>query len=167
MSTRCNVVITKKGKKDVILYHHHDGYPDGVGADLEKYLANKSFKTPSSCGNFLVGIEDDEYEKTVCLHGDIEYLYTIDLDANTIKCQEADNWDELKTKDVYTHQIKTKKGKEKKTIEISPRESYMILDVCQYALSKMTDDYIYGNYSREEIEKLGQRFGDLNIKNGW
>jgi hypothetical protein len=28
-------------------------------------------------------------------------------------------------------------------------------------------DYLFCNYSKEEIAKLGQRFGDMNLKNGW
>ena len=60
--------------------------------------------------------------------------------------------------------------KESEKIIITPRESYMILDCFQYVLSKMNDekiDYLFNNYSREEIAKLGQRFGDMNLKNGW
>ena len=55
-------------------------------------------------------------------------------------------------------------------VKISPRESYMILDCFQYVLMHMNQeklDYLYCNYSREEITKLGQKFGDMNLKNGW
>ena len=38
MSTRCNIIIKDRRDK-IILYHHHDGYPSGVGSDLKKYLA--------------------------------------------------------------------------------------------------------------------------------
>lgn len=60
--------------------------------------------------------------------------------------------------------------KEFESINITARESYMILDCFQYVLSKMNDekiDYLFCNYSKEEITKLGKRFGDMNLKNGW
>jgi len=60
--------------------------------------------------------------------------------------------------------------KESESVNITPRESYMILDCFQYVLSKMGEekiDYLFNNYSKEEIAKLGQRFGNINLKNGW
>lgn len=55
-------------------------------------------------------------------------------------------------------------------VNITPRESYMILDCFQFVLNKMDKeniDYLFCNYSKEEIAKLGQRFGNLNLKNQW
>lgn len=60
--------------------------------------------------------------------------------------------------------------KESENVNITPRESYMILDCFNYVLSKMGEekiDYLFCNYSKEEIAKLGQRFGDVNLKNNW
>ena len=60
--------------------------------------------------------------------------------------------------------------KEFENVKITPRESYMILDCFQFVLNKMDKeniDYLFCNYSKEEIAKLGQRFGDINIKNQW
>lgn len=60
--------------------------------------------------------------------------------------------------------------KESESVNITARESYMILDCFQYVLSKMDEekiDYLFCNYSKEEIAKLGQRFGNMNLKNGW
>ena len=59
---------------------------------------------------------------------------------------------------------------ESEMVKISPRESYMILDGFQYVLMHMQLeklDYLFCNYSREEIIKLAQRFGDINVKNNW
>ena len=59
---------------------------------------------------------------------------------------------------------------ESEMVKIGPRESYMILDVFQYALMKMKEeniDYLFCNYSKEEMAKFGQQFGDMNLKNGW
>ena len=61
-------------------------------------------------------------------------------------------------------------NKEFEMVKISPRDSYMILDCFQYVLTHMDIeklDYLYNNYSKEEIAKLGQQFGDMNIRNGW
>lgn len=55
-------------------------------------------------------------------------------------------------------------------VNITPRESYMILDCFQFVLNKMDQeniDYLFCNYSKEEIAKLGQRFGNMNLKNQW
>lgn len=60
--------------------------------------------------------------------------------------------------------------KESESVNITPRESYMILDCLQYVLNNMDKehiDFLFCNYSKEEIVKLGQRFGDINIKNQW
>lgn len=60
--------------------------------------------------------------------------------------------------------------KESESVNITARESYMILDCFNYVLSKMDEekiDYLFCNYSKEEIAKLGQRFGNMNLKNGW
>lgn len=60
--------------------------------------------------------------------------------------------------------------KESESVNITPRESYMILDCFNYVLSKMGEeknDYLFCNYSKEDIVKLGQKFGDLNLKNSW
>lgn len=40
MSTRCNIII-KDGAERIYLYHHHDGYPMGVGTELQDYLQRK------------------------------------------------------------------------------------------------------------------------------
>ena len=60
--------------------------------------------------------------------------------------------------------------KESESVNITARESYMILDCFNYVLLKMDEekiDYLFCNYSKEEIAKLGQRFGDMNLKNKW
>lgn len=96
MSTRCCIkVIQKLGKKkaEVMLYHHHDGYPEGVGADL----VNRSKDFGKAEGkwfiddvvNSLVKDINDEYEVTLYNHVDIEYLYTIDCNKMSIKCNEC------------------------------------------------------------------------------
>ena len=61
-------------------------------------------------------------------------------------------------------------GVDKDTIEITARESYLIMDCLSYVLGKMDKehiDYLYCNYSVEEIANCVQRFGKMNLKNQW
>ena len=103
MSTRGNIVI-KKGNKSITLYHHHDCYPTGVGYSLcylfqeFKTLPNyeELMSSPELFGKWLSDDErDDEFEyegETKYLHGDIEYLYVIDLDEKTVTCYKLNDW---------------------------------------------------------------------------
>lgn len=87
MSTRCNIIIKREGYNDIILYHHHDGYPQGVGYYLHSRLKKiKGWWYECDIANNLVKDTKDEYEITSCIHGDIDYLYTIDCDAKQLKC---------------------------------------------------------------------------------
>ena len=114
MSTRCNIII-KDGAERIYLYHHHDGYPMGVGTELQDYLQRKwgeswrSYWCGTSIANDLVKghinyplarepHEDDEYEVTYGLHGDVEYAYVINCRARTIRCY-AITWNEEDHKD--------------------------------------------------------------------
>ena len=122
MSTRCNIIVKAKGKK-ITLYHHWDGYLEGVGQDLVNKLKD-AFIDDYFCSwthivNKLVkDKEDTGYEITSGLHGDIEYLYTIDVDKKTIKYQTVsypndDNWKQKfsKKRDVVTDLAKIQKQK--------------------------------------------------------
>ena len=85
MSTRTNILITK-GDTKIWLYRHCDGYPRVTGYNLASCLAE--------CGKmngFLTLLLDQKdestmyrpatpiYEFTTQMHGDIEYLYKIQL----------------------------------------------------------------------------------------
>ena len=111
MSTRANVVIKKSDDKGAVnyaqLYHHHYGYCSGLGNDLSEYMAEieamsdeekkNILKTPVSLAKWFAADERNdefEYEGTnVYLHGDIEYLYVIDLTTETITCYSIWDWD--------------------------------------------------------------------------
>lgn len=102
MSTRTNIVI-KWGRERIVLYHHHDGYPEGVGADLklmvQKNYLNSKYQSmlPFYVANRLVknnyGMNDGEYEVTSNLHGDVEYIYEIDCKKKTVTCYGCDEGD--------------------------------------------------------------------------
>lgn len=103
MSTRSNIIITKKGTNDVWQYYHHcDGYLSGVGEDLRMFIRVAEYihkicsEKSSYHGNridclgwVMKGMAGDDYEPEPengeseninsigKLHRDIEYLYLI------------------------------------------------------------------------------------------
>ena len=85
MSTRCQIKVTYL-KQEVLLYHHWDGYPEGVGFDLIR----RQKKLKSWDGNILINklVKDttDEYEIAYLIHTDLDYWYEIDCDRHTIRC---------------------------------------------------------------------------------
>lgn len=110
MSTRANIVI-KEGNEQLWFYRHSDGYPEGTLPTLAKFLNYiKEGKIRADLGQaagWLIIIGNEEYngkgfgtdalerndhsswkvgayEPTTGQHGDIDYLYTIDLDEKTV-----------------------------------------------------------------------------------
>ena len=107
MSTRATILIkSQKENKEVRIYHHCDGYPDGIGSDMKAYLKSITWWDVYEIANDLVkgkcgmvgGKSDDGYELTPCQHGDEEYAYLIDCDSRTLTCYEV-GWDEFDWKD--------------------------------------------------------------------
>lgn len=92
MSTRSVVIIKPQNKssKDYWLYHHHDGYPEGVGFDLLERSKDWGYWYESSIANQLVKDQDDEYEITSGRHTDIDYLYVIDCKKKKIHCYRVE-----------------------------------------------------------------------------
>lgn len=92
MSTRCNVII--KNDKDFIqLYHHYDGYPAGVGRMLQKcihdMISMDILLDTHPVVEYLCsqnGGSEWELDTTQYLHGDIEFLYIVDLYEKSVKC---------------------------------------------------------------------------------
>jgi hypothetical protein len=84
MSTRANVIL-KKGERKVYLYRHCDGYPDGLGQDLQEAMDS----TPED--TILNILEIDGIELTTGIHGDVEYIYIVNLDINKINIQDEYN----------------------------------------------------------------------------
>ena len=92
MSTRAHIRITD-GRDVIMLYHHHDGYPEGVGSYLLNFLKDRKYWNGEEIANDLIKDKhDEEYEVTTCLHGDEEYVYVIDCDNKTLKCYSS-IWD--------------------------------------------------------------------------
>lgn len=100
MSTRCQVIVRGELENEVWFYRHSDGYPEGVKDSLEKFLKlvkeGKIRDNAQQASGWLVVIGHNEYEVPdeptddwkvgayePCPpgeHGDIEYLYTVDLE---------------------------------------------------------------------------------------
>lgn len=108
MSTRANIQIIQKcasGDAESIfwLYHHHDGYPRGLGASIIQTLNEKGvlgegrnftasgiatilLQTPEPIYSDGNAKEKNEFELTTGMHGDIEFLYTIRIHADGFTC---------------------------------------------------------------------------------
>ncbi len=82
MATRSNIKIVT-GETELWIYRHWDGYPEVTGVDVATKLEESKTMTQfvSSLLNDKNERGDHQYEVTTEMHGDIEYLYTIDVDC--------------------------------------------------------------------------------------
>ena len=125
MSTRCNIII-KDGAERIYLYHHHDGYPMGVGTELQHYLQHKwgqsrmtSWYGTSIANDLVKGHinepmaqephKDNEYEITYGLHDDVEYIYVINCKAKTIRCYAITRYDDYEDYLILWSKVFTRK----------------------------------------------------------
>ena len=103
MSTRATIKITD-GRETMRLYHHCDGYPEGVGSELKDFLSKKDGEwIVTALANELATM-DKQYEFTTCQHGDEEYAYLIDCKDKNLKCYKVGldefDWKEDKVVDI-------------------------------------------------------------------
>ena len=92
MSTRANIVLQEKGYT-LWLYHHCDGYPSYLGRKLMQIMENhkKDYSDIFDIANEMIkDKEDNGFEITNGQHGDIEYLYLIDIQDKEITCFRPD-----------------------------------------------------------------------------
>lgn len=99
------------------IYKHHDSYPEGLGkilkeflksdvgqgrigdteyfcASLFTYVADRNRQDMiNTCNNTGIGIADS-------IHGDIEYLYLIELDKRILTCYEVNDEYRLTDNDI-------------------------------------------------------------------
>lgn len=103
MSTRASILV-KEGDEKCYIYHHCDGYPDGVGLDLKEYLEKISSWYMEDIVNELIKgkcANDSTYEWTSGVHGDESYFYLIDCDNKVLKCYTESRMLTLEPKDPY------------------------------------------------------------------
>lgn len=99
MSTRSQVKVIANNK-EIMLYHHWDGYPTGVGYCLLKLMEKyKDGEWAEEIINKM--IKKADFEVTLANHSDIEYFYEMDFDKRSVSCKSVDNWDgDMKTLEV-------------------------------------------------------------------
>ena len=91
MSTRCHIIIEESFDKEHYIYHHCDGYPEGVGEELKEILEKcPSYDWETIMEKILA--YSDQYEEDNGIHGDEEYIYVITpLNSNAIlECYTSD-----------------------------------------------------------------------------
>lgn len=108
MSTRCALIVTERNlwrderpvEEVFRIYRHCDGYPDGMGEDLKDICRSYFEVRPrESWSQWLVSELarrcSFEIEPKSAVHGDLEYLYRIDVDGGkmTVGCWHI-GWDE-------------------------------------------------------------------------
>lgn len=86
MATRANIKIIGSNAT-VYLYKHNDGYPDGLGNDLKQFIADNGYFSYNYYPFMYKLLKTyPNIEETNSIHGDISYLYLIDLTKKTLEC---------------------------------------------------------------------------------
>lgn len=120
--TDADIEQNKLTEREILLYHHSDGYPSGVGTDLKEFLkdrrdfADGRWNAERIATDLVRGAikhkaydSDEEkpdmgYECAIAPHGDSAYGYAIDCDENTLTCYDLD-WDQMDWADATTVEI--------------------------------------------------------------
>lgn len=90
MSTRSNTVIKDLATgEEEFLYRHFDGYPSGAGFDQLRYITKIEYESNCKRQKITIGfVKDwflkngDGYEETDSIHGDVEYVYFVEITGN-------------------------------------------------------------------------------------
>lgn len=87
MSTRAHIAIKTREGKFLHMYHHCDGYPDGVGCELSDILSDyKGDWDGEDVRKFINNAEDDYQITENGVVWDQEYVYIIDCQRKTLSC---------------------------------------------------------------------------------
>ena len=101
MSTRSVVKVINNGKS-IELYHHCDGYPEGVGYCLLKIMEEYKTDEYSDINSLVMKmITKGNFEVTFYNHCDIEYFYELNFDKKQVNCMAVNNWN--KTMEILEH----------------------------------------------------------------
>lgn len=100
MSTRATIKVIEHGTVKYRIYHHFDGYPEGVGEELKEFFTNdENYNADELLKNGIEnGLDGDTsyvFEDTTERHGDEEYEYTIDCDNKKILCYNLHKNEEI------------------------------------------------------------------------
>lgn len=117
MSTRATILVkSEKFNESVSIYHHCDGYPEGVGETLKSVLSSLNWHfnyDVFDIANKILKLKSDtSFELTSGQHGDEEYAYLINVDEQVMKCY-AVGWDEFEWKEeklVFTESYKKERS---------------------------------------------------------
>ena len=85
MSTRAHVAIKTREGEFLHMYHHCDGYPDGVGCELSDILSDYKGDWDGEDVRKFINEKESDYQITE--HGvvwDQEYVYIIDCQRKTL-----------------------------------------------------------------------------------
>lgn len=99
MSTRASIIL-KEGctyANPIYLYHHCDGYVEGVGYILRRVMKFHPFCYVEQVATDLVRMEDkygSGFRVSNVLPDDIEYVYVIDGDSKTVVSYKRQSWDD-------------------------------------------------------------------------
>ncbi|MDY6373964.1 MAG: hypothetical protein SPK91_06095 [Bacteroidales bacterium] len=93
MSTRATIKVVKNGETQYRIYHHCEGFPEGVGKELKEFLSNPDNYDADrlweqGVNNGLEGDLSYEFESITFMHGDEEFEYTIDTDNKKLLCYD-------------------------------------------------------------------------------
>lgn len=107
MSTRANIKFRNERGEVIHVYRHSDGFPDVIEPDIDKAISVCSGRWSGSeigifVSLFLAMHYSDwekkrlpDYELTTGVHGDEDYLYTVEYD------QEQKQWVRRETQKQY------------------------------------------------------------------
>lgn len=84
MSTRAAIIV-RDSKSEYNVYHHCDGYPEGVGKELERVYRNCDPIDAVEAKKRLLEYSS-EYRDTNSIHGDEAFIYVVDTDERKIEC---------------------------------------------------------------------------------
>lgn len=89
MSTRANYVFYDGRIKIGNIYIHHDGYPEGAATYFHKAMIQDGGRVTLN-GFYKANV--DKAEWSMENHGDIEYLYKINVQTQKVKVKHMDIW---------------------------------------------------------------------------
>ena len=95
MVTRANILI-KDAESEVLLYHHYDGYPEGVGNELLDMMSiakKEQLQSPKALAEFICQDESYEHEgEDATIAPDIEFAYIINLTTKQMEGLNVHIW---------------------------------------------------------------------------